>query len=82
MDSTEQATSTIEDSAIAVTMAFTEVARSLFLADSVEDSLARAVDLSVVTIEACEFAGAFLTEGDKVTSRVCTDPTFHGTSPA
>src|ERR1035438_8059633 len=55
-------------------MAFTEVTRSLFLADSVEDSLARAVDLSVVTVEACEFAGAFLLEGDEVTTRVCTDP--------
>ena len=74
MDSTEQATSTIEDSAIASAIAFTEVARSLFLADSVEDSLTRAVDLFVVTLEACEFAGAFLLEGDEVTSRVCTDP--------
>jgi hypothetical protein len=70
VSSTEQATSTIEDSAIA----FTKVARSLFLADGVEDSLTRAVDLSVVTIEACEFAGAFLLEGDEVTTRACTDP--------
>jgi hypothetical protein len=70
VSSTEQATSTIEDSAIA----FTKVARSLFLADGVEDSLTRAVDLSVVTVEACEFAGAFLLEGDEVTTRACTDP--------
>ena len=74
MDSPEHETSTIEDSAIASALAFTEVARSLFLADSVEDSLARAVDLSVVTIEACEFAGAFLLEGDEITTRACTDP--------
>ena len=74
MDSPEHETTTIEDSAIASALAFTEVARSLFLADSVGDSLARAVDLSVVTIEACEFAGAFLLEGDEVTTRACTDP--------
>jgi len=74
VDSPEHETSTIEDSAIASAIAFTEVARSLFLSDSVEDSLARAVDLSVVTIEACEFAGAFLLEGDEVTTRACTDP--------
>ena len=72
--STEHETSTIEDSAIASAIAFTEVARSLFLSDSVEDILARAVDLSVITIEACEFAGAFLLEGDEVTTRACTDP--------
>ena len=72
--STEQGTSTIEDSAIASAIAFTEVARSLFLSDSVEDSLTRAVGLSVLTIEACEFAGAFLLEGDEVTTRAGTDP--------
>ncbi len=74
MDSTEYETSTIEDTAIESTVAFTEVARSLFLSGSVEDSLARAVDLSVVTIEACEFAGAFLLEKDTVTTPVCTAP--------
>lgn len=74
MDSTDLETSTIEDSAVASAVAFTEVARSLFLADSVEDSLARAVELCVVTIEPCEFAGAFLLEGDVVTTRACTDP--------
>ena len=36
--------------------------------------MARAVRLSVVTIEACEFAGAFLLEGDEITARACTDP--------
>jgi GAF domain-containing protein len=74
MDLAGHETSTIEDSAIASAIAFTEVARSLFLAGSVADILARAVDLSVVTIEACEFAGAFLLEGDEITARACTDP--------
>jgi GAF domain-containing protein len=74
VDPIERESSTIEDTAIASAIAFTEVARSLFLADSVEDSLARAVDLSVVTIEDCEFAGAFLLEEDEITTRASTDP--------
>ncbi len=74
MDLAGHETSTVEDSAIASVIAFTEVARSLFLAGSVEDILARAVDLSVVTIEACEFAGAFLLDGDSVSAQVGTDP--------
>jgi GAF domain-containing protein len=74
MDLAGHETSTVEDSAIASAVAFTEVARSLFLAGSVEDILARAVDLSVVTIEACEFAGAFLLAGDSVSAQVGTDP--------
>jgi GAF domain-containing protein len=74
MDSTGQEASVIKDSAVASAAAFAEVARSLFLADSVEQTLARAVDLSVLTIEACEFAGAFLLEKDTVTTPVCTAP--------
>jgi GAF domain-containing protein len=74
MDHTEHDTSTIEDSVIASAVALTEVARSLFMANSVEDSLTRAVDLSVITLEACEFAGAFLLEGDEVVAQACTDP--------
>jgi len=74
MDLAGHETSTVEDSAIASAVAFTEVARSLFLAGSVEDILERAVDLSVVTIEACEFAGAFLLDGDSVSAQVGTDP--------
>jgi hypothetical protein len=72
--STEHETSTSEDSAIASAIAFTEVAPSLFMAGSAADSFARAVDISVVTIEACEFAGAFLLWGDEVTTRTGTDP--------
>ena len=74
MDLNGHETITTEDSAIASAVAFTEVARSLFLADSVGDTLVRAVDLCVVTIEACELAGALLFEGDATTDRVCTDP--------
>ena len=74
MDSTGQEASVIKDSAVASAAAFAEVARCLGLADSGEQTLARAVDLSVLTIEACEFAGAFLLEKDTVTTPVCTAP--------
>jgi GAF domain-containing protein len=74
MDLTTHETSTTEDTVIASTIAFTEVARSLFLAGGIEDILRRAVDLCVVTIEACEFAGAFLIDGDSVSAQVGTDP--------
>ena len=74
MDLTGHETSTTEDYAIASAVAFTEVARSLFLADSLEDTMVRAVDLCIVTIEACEFAGGLLFEGGTITAQVCTDP--------
>jgi hypothetical protein len=74
METPERENSTIDDSVIPSAVAFTEVARVLFLADSLEDSLTRAVDLSVLTIEACEFASAFLVQGGAVTTAVSTDP--------
>ena len=74
MDSIEIETGTIEESTVASTIELIEVSRTLFLAGSVEDSLARAVDLSVVAIEACEFASVFLLEDDEVKTRAFTDP--------
>jgi GAF domain-containing protein len=74
MDVTRDETSITEDSVVASAIAFTEIARSLFLADSLEQTLESAVHLCVVTIEACEFAGALLFDGDAVNARVCSDP--------
>ena len=74
MDVTRHETSITEDSVVASAIAFTEIARSFFLADSLEQTLEIAVDLFVVTIEACEFAGALLFEGDAIDARVCSDP--------
>jgi GAF domain-containing protein len=71
---TEYETSTNDDDVLAVATAFTEVARKLFLADNLEDTLVRTVDLCVVTIEACEFAGALLFENGAITARASTDP--------
>jgi GAF domain-containing protein len=74
MDSTGHEASTIEDSVVASAVAFTEIARSLFLAGSLEHTLKTAVELCVVSIEACEFAGAFLLDSEAITTRVGTDP--------
>ncbi len=74
MDVTRHETSITEDSVVASAIAFTEITRSFFLADSLEQTLEIAVDLFVVTIEACEFAGALLFEGDAIDARVCSDP--------
>ena len=74
METSRQDTSITEDSVVASAVAFTEIARSLFLADSLEHTLKSAADLCVLTIEACEFAGALLFDGDVINSRVCSDP--------
>ncbi|MGA2530770.1 MAG: GAF and ANTAR domain-containing protein [Acidimicrobiales bacterium] len=74
MDQTENEASTIEDTVVATAGAFTEIARSLFLADSLQHTLKTAVDLCVVTIEACELAGALLFEGGAISARVGSDP--------
>jgi GAF domain-containing protein len=74
MELTRQDTSITEDSVVASAVAFTEIARSLFLADSLDHTLKSAADLCVVTIEACDFASAFLFDGDDVNARVASDP--------
>jgi GAF domain-containing protein len=53
---------------------FSETARILFSAGSVVDTLGAVVDLAVVTIEGCDFAGLFLIVDDVVTTPVHTDP--------
>jgi uncharacterized protein YjbJ (UPF0337 family)/GAF domain-containing protein len=57
-----------------IALNFSETARILFSAGSVTDTLASVVDLAVVTIEGCDFAGIFLIDGDVVTTPVHTDP--------
>jgi GAF domain-containing protein len=52
---------------------FSESARSLFSFGSVLDVSAKAVELAVVNIESCDFAGLFLLDGDVVTTPVSTD---------
>lgn len=51
-----------------------EVARVLFAAGSVADTLQAVVDQAVAGIDGCDFAGIFVLEGDRVTTSVKTDP--------
>src|ERR1039457_1778032 len=53
---------------------FSEMARILFSAGTVTDTLARVVELAAATIEGCDFAGLFLVEGDLVIKPIHTDP--------
>jgi hypothetical protein len=63
-----------QDSFSEFALRFSESARILFSAGSVADTLASVVDLSVTTIDGCDFAGLFLVDGDVVTTPVHTDP--------
>jgi GAF domain-containing protein len=53
---------------------FSKMARVLFTAGSVTQTLSSVVELAVATIEGCDFAGLLLVEGDVVTTPVHTDP--------
>ncbi|MHB8431344.1 MAG: ANTAR domain-containing protein [Acidimicrobiales bacterium] len=50
-----------------------EVARTLFAAGGVEETLQAIVDLAVTTIDGCDVAGIFLTRGDQIATSVYTD---------
>jgi RNA polymerase sigma factor (sigma-70 family) len=50
------------------------VARALFAAGNVADTLQAVVDQAVATIDGCDFAGIFTVNGDKVATAVHTDP--------
>lgn len=65
---------TSADHTAAVTDNFSEIARFLFSAGSVTDTLQRVVDLAVATIDGCDFAGIFLLEDDIIATPVFTDP--------
>jgi GAF domain-containing protein len=53
---------------------FSETARILFSAGSVDSTLTQVVTVAVETVEGCDFAGLFLVEGDAVVTPVHTDP--------
>jgi GAF domain-containing protein len=62
------------DPASALTVDFSQTARALFSAGSVEDTLSKVVALAVATIEGCDFAGIFRVDGLAVTTPTYTDP--------
>jgi hypothetical protein len=65
--------STDDDAISALTVDFSETARTLFSAGTVDDTLAQVLGLVVATIEGCDFAGIVLVDGDGVTNAALTD---------
>jgi hypothetical protein len=61
------------DDTAELTTSLSEVARSLFAAGGVEDTLQAIVDLAVTTIDGCDLAGIFTTVGDQVATSVYSD---------
>jgi hypothetical protein len=57
-----------------LTASLSEVARSLFAAGGVEDTLQTIVDLAVTTIDGCDFAGILTAKDDQVATSVYSDP--------
>jgi GAF domain-containing protein len=53
---------------------FSDTAKILFSAGTVTATLTQVVDLTIATIEGCDFAGLFLVENDVVTDPLPTDP--------
>lgn len=69
MDMADPDTITVE-----LTDNLSEVARALFAAGGVADTLQAVVDQAVAAIDGCDFAGIFTVDGDEVTTSVHTDP--------
>lgn len=67
-------TESVEDPTSALATDFAVVARALFSASSVRDTLREVVELATATIEGCDFAGIFLIEASMVTTAAQTDP--------
>lgn len=53
---------------------FARIARSLYAAQTVQDTLQRIVDLSVETIDGCSGAGISFVQGDEIVTPVWTEP--------
>jgi hypothetical protein len=66
VDSVQHDTAELTDS-------LSEVARSLFAAGGVQDTLQAIVDLAVTTIDGCDYAGIFIAEGDQIATAVFSD---------
>jgi GAF domain-containing protein len=63
-----------QDPVAELTANFSEIARLLFSAGSVNKTLEQIVAISVETVEGCDFAGLFLVQGDIVVTPLSTDP--------
>lgn len=74
MDHPKGSTTIDQESISEFAVSISETARILFSPGSVTDTLARAVDLAVATIEGCDFAGIFVIDHHVITTPVHTDP--------
>ena len=63
-----------ETSSTELTVNLSEVARALFAAGGVADTLQAVVDQAVAAIDGCDFAGIFTVNGDEVATAVHSDP--------
>jgi RNA polymerase sigma factor (sigma-70 family) len=64
----------LETTTVDLTVNLSEVARALFAAGSVAETLQAVVDQAVATIDGCDLAGIFTVQGDEVATAVHTDP--------
>jgi GAF domain-containing protein len=76
MDSTDDLTQIDDqlDRGSELVINFSDTAKILFSAGTVTATLAQVVDLTIATIEGCDYAGLFLVENDVVTDPLPTEP--------
>jgi hypothetical protein len=70
----DEVSSAASDLTVELTTTISQTMRALYSAGSVGDTLVQVVELSVSTIDGCDFAGLFVLDGDRVTTPVSTDP--------
>jgi hypothetical protein len=64
-----------QDALAELSRSVSETASTLFAAGTVTDTLTSVVEMAVVTIEGCDFAGLFTLDAGVLTTPVFTDPT-------
>jgi len=67
-----------EHATLEAAVEFTDIAHDLLRSTSVQDSLNRAIVLSVATVEPCESAGVLLIDDGDLVARASSDPTSAG----
>jgi hypothetical protein len=65
---------TVDDPVAELTADFSRTAGALFAAGTVDDTLARLLELAKATIEGCDYAGVILLNGDTMVTPAHTDP--------
>jgi len=73
VEATARDASTAEHATVDAAVEFTEIAHDLLRSSSVQDSLLRAMDLSIVTIESCESATVLLVDDGTIVAGASSD---------